>query len=189
MVEVEREAGRQLNRPRSWEEDRRQVQKQCRHQNWFCTGGHHVPIFFPQTPEIERAKRMRAKEEENNQGKKILLFILNYQKDEIKMLLFQYCSPDHVYFLVLPQQSSLLGLYGPVLLHLLGNSGKYSPSCHTNTENQRFQQSPQGATRSTTSCGPPTPGQQSTVAGQNVFPARGIRGRLQEAGGHLQHLL
>ena len=34
-----------------------------------------------------------------------------------------------MYFLALPQQSSLLGLYGPVLLHLLGNTGKYSPSC------------------------------------------------------------
>ena len=47
-----------------------------------------------------------------------------------------------MYFLVLPQQSSLLGLYGPVLLHLLGNTGKYSPSCYTNTENQLFQYCP-----------------------------------------------
>ena len=44
-----------------------------------------------------------------------------------------------MYFLVLPQQSSLLGLYGSILLHLLGNTGKYSPSCKTNTENQIFQ--------------------------------------------------
>ena len=39
-----------------------------------------------------------------------------------------YCSLDHVYFLALPQQSSLLGLYGPILLHLLGNTGKYTPA-------------------------------------------------------------
>ena len=52
------------------------------------------------------------------------------------------CSPDHVYFLVLPQQSSLLGQYRPVLLHLLANTGKYSPSCQTNTENQLFQYCP-----------------------------------------------
>ena len=31
-----------------------------------------------------------------------------------------------MYFLVLPQQSTLLGLYRPVLLCLLGNTGKYS---------------------------------------------------------------
>ena len=50
------------------------------------------------------------------------------KKDNIEILLFQYCSLDHVYFLVLPQQSSLLGLYGPVVLHLLGNKGKYTPA-------------------------------------------------------------
>ena len=33
-------------------------------------------------------------------------------------------------------------LYGPVLLHQLGNTGKYSPSCQTNTENQFFQYCP-----------------------------------------------
>ena len=33
----------------------------------------------------------------------------------------------------------LMGLYGPVSLHILGNRGKYSPSCQTNTENQLFQ--------------------------------------------------
>ena len=52
------------------------------------------------------------------------------------------CSPDHVHFLVLPQQSSLLGIYRPVLFHLLGNTGKYSPSCQTNIENQLFQYCP-----------------------------------------------
>ena len=49
-----------------------------------------------------------------------------------------------MYYLVLPQQSSLLGLYGPVLLHLLSNTGKYSPSCQTNTVNQLFQYCPTG---------------------------------------------
>ena len=44
-----------------------------------------------------------------------------------------------MYFLVLQEESSLLGLYGPVLRHLLGNTGKYSPSCQTNMENQLFQ--------------------------------------------------
>ena len=50
------------------------------------------------------------------------------KKDNIEILLFQYYSFDHVYFLVLPQQSSLLGLYGPVLLHLLGDTGKCTPA-------------------------------------------------------------
>ena len=64
------------------------------------------------------------------------------KKENIEIKLFQYCSPKHVYFLVLPQQSSLLGLYGPVLHHLLGNMGKYSPSCQTNAENQLIQYCP-----------------------------------------------
>ena len=32
-------------------------------------------------------------------------------------------------------RSCLLGLYGPILLHLLGTTGKYSASCQNNTEN------------------------------------------------------
>ena len=40
-----------------------------------------------------------------------------------------------MYFLVLPRQSFLLGLYVPVTLCLQGNSGKYSPSWQGNTEN------------------------------------------------------
>ena len=60
------------------------------------------------------------------------------KKDNIEINPFKYCSPNHVFFLVLPQQSSLLGLYGPELLHLLGLTGKYSPSCETNTENKLF---------------------------------------------------
>ena len=44
-----------------------------------------------------------------------------------------------MYFLVLLQQSYLLGLYGPVLLCLLSNTLKYSPSCKGNTENNFFQ--------------------------------------------------
>ena len=43
-----------------------------------------------------------------------------------RIYLFQYCSPDHAYFIVLPQQSSLVCLYGSKLLHLLGNMGKYT---------------------------------------------------------------
>ena len=62
--------------------------------------------------------------------------------DDIKKKLFQYCSSGHVYFLVLPQQSSLLGLQGPVLPHLLGTTGKCSPSCQINTRNQLFQYCP-----------------------------------------------
>ena len=50
------------------------------------------------------------------------------KKDNIEILLFYYCSYDHVYFLVLPQQSSLLDIYGPVLLHVLGNTEKYTPA-------------------------------------------------------------
>ena len=76
MVEVEKEGGRPINRPRSWEEDRRQVQKESRQLNWFRAGGHHVPVFVPHTPGSELARRMRAKEEENNQGRKVRFLIV-----------------------------------------------------------------------------------------------------------------
>ena len=78
MVKVEEEGGRPVNRPRSWEEDRCQVQvqKHSRQQNWFRAGGRHVPVFVPHTPGSELAKRMRAKEEENNQGRKTSFLIV-----------------------------------------------------------------------------------------------------------------
>ena len=44
-----------------------------------------------------------------------------------------------MYFVVLPQQSYVLGIYRPILLHLLGNTRRYSPSCQTNMENYLFQ--------------------------------------------------
>ena len=75
MVEVEKAGGRPINRPRDWEEDQRQTSKQTNKQNWYRKGGHHVPIFVPHTPGGELASRMRRKEEENNQGRKIRYLI------------------------------------------------------------------------------------------------------------------
>ena len=89
MVQVERQGGRPVNRPRSWEEDRRQVQKESRKQNWFRAGGHHVPVFVPHTPGSELAKRMRAKEEENNQGRKIRFLIVELGGTKIHNLLWK----------------------------------------------------------------------------------------------------
>jgi hypothetical protein len=69
MVKVEEEGGRPVNRPRSWQKDRRQRDNHHKGQNWYRSGGHHVPLFVPHTPGSELARRMRAKEEENNQGR------------------------------------------------------------------------------------------------------------------------
>ena len=87
MVEVEREGGRPIDRPRSWEEDQRQVQKQSRQQNWFPSGGHNFPVFVTHTPGSELAKRMRATEEENNQGRKIRFLIVEQGGTKIHNLL------------------------------------------------------------------------------------------------------
>ena len=38
---------------------------------WFKKGGFDLPLFVPHTPRGELAKRMRKKEGENNQGRKI----------------------------------------------------------------------------------------------------------------------
>ena len=88
MVEVEKEGGRPINRPRSWEEDRRQVQKESRWLNWFRAGGHYVPVFVPHTPGSELARRMRAKEEENNQGRKVRFLIVEQGGTKIHNLLW-----------------------------------------------------------------------------------------------------
>ena len=52
-----------------------------------------------------------------------------------------YCSPDHVYFLVLPQERSLLT--GSIPTRIASSTRqygkKYSPFYKTNTENQLFQ--------------------------------------------------
>ena len=88
MVKVEREGGRLVNRPRSWEEDSRQARKASQQQNWFRSGGHHVPVFVPHTPGSELAKRMRAKENENNQGRKTRFLIVELGGKKIHNLLW-----------------------------------------------------------------------------------------------------
>ena len=75
MTKVEEEGGRPVNRPRTWEPDLRQKQKHLKGRNWFRNGGHHVPLFVPHTAGSQLANMVRAKEEENNQGRKIRFLI------------------------------------------------------------------------------------------------------------------
>ena len=70
MRRLELEGGRPVNRPRSWEEDKRQSKKELEKKNWFRKGGYHVPLFVPHTPGGELVKRMKLKESQNNQGRK-----------------------------------------------------------------------------------------------------------------------
>ena len=76
MLEVATNGGRPLNRARSWKEDIRQKKKELQRKNWYRKGGYDVPLFVPHTPRGELAKRMRAKEMENNQGRKIRFKII-----------------------------------------------------------------------------------------------------------------
>ena len=71
MLEATTNGGRPINRARSWNEDIRQKKKELQSKNWYRQGGYDVPLFVPHTPRGELAKRMRAKEVENNQGRKI----------------------------------------------------------------------------------------------------------------------
>ena len=71
MKQVEESGGRPINTPRSWEEDLRQKKKHIQRKGWFRKGGFDVPLFVPHTPRGELAKKMRAKEAENNQGRQI----------------------------------------------------------------------------------------------------------------------
>jgi hypothetical protein len=71
MLAVAAEGGRPINSPRTWEEDQRQKNKYFKKKRWFKRGGYDVPLFVPYTPRGELAKRMREKEAQNNQGKRI----------------------------------------------------------------------------------------------------------------------
>ena len=71
MLEIEKSGGRPVNRPRSWEEDKRQSKKELEKSNWFRKGGFHVPLFVPHTPRGELVKRMKIREAQNNQGRRI----------------------------------------------------------------------------------------------------------------------
>ena len=76
MVEVAGSGGRPINRPKTWEEDKRQKKKDHQKTNWYKSGGYDVPLFVPHTPRGELAQQMRAKEAENNQGRKIRFKII-----------------------------------------------------------------------------------------------------------------
>ena len=76
MMEASKNGGRPVNRARTWEQDRRQKKKELQKNNWYRQGGYDVPLFVPHTPGGELAKRMRAKEGENNQGRTIRFKII-----------------------------------------------------------------------------------------------------------------
>ena len=71
MLAEEENGGRPINRPKSWEEDKRQKKKELQKRNWFRKGDFDVPLFVPHTPRGVLAKAMRAKEAQNNQGRRI----------------------------------------------------------------------------------------------------------------------
>ena len=71
MVEEERRGGRPVNMARSYDEDRRQRNKEMQKYTWYRKGGYDVPFFVPHTPGGELARRMRPKEAENNQGRSV----------------------------------------------------------------------------------------------------------------------
>ena len=71
MLAVANEGGRPINSPRTWDEDQRQKKKYFQKKRWFRKGGFDVPLFVPHTPRGELARRMRMKEAQNNQGRRI----------------------------------------------------------------------------------------------------------------------
>ena len=71
MLQREANEGVPINKPRAYEEDQRQRKKFFQKKCWFKKGGYDVPLFVPHTPGGELAKRMRMKEAQNNQGRRI----------------------------------------------------------------------------------------------------------------------
>ena len=73
MTRIQREAneGVPINKPRAYKEDQRQRKKGFQKKCWFKKGGYDVPLFVPHSPGGELAKRMRMKEAQNNQYRRI----------------------------------------------------------------------------------------------------------------------
>ena len=69
--DIEKSGGRPVKRPRTWEQDRSQRKKELEKCNWFRKGGYQIPLFAPHTPGGELVKRMKKKEAENNQGRRV----------------------------------------------------------------------------------------------------------------------
>ena len=76
MLKVEKSGGCPVDRPRTWEEDKRQARKDLEKYNWFRKGNFNVPLFVPHTPGGELVKRMKKKEAENNQGRRVRFKII-----------------------------------------------------------------------------------------------------------------
>ena len=76
MIEASKNGGQPINWARTWEQDTRQKKKELQGRNWYRQGGYDVPLFVPHTPGGELAIRMRAKEQENNQGRTIRFKII-----------------------------------------------------------------------------------------------------------------
>ena len=70
MLQREANEGIPINKPRAYEEDKKQRKKCFQKKRWFKKGGYDVPLFVPHTPGGELAKRMRMKEAQNNQGRR-----------------------------------------------------------------------------------------------------------------------
>ena len=53
------------------DKNRRRKKKELQGKVWFRRGGHDVHVFVPHTPHGELARRIKEKEAQNNQGRKI----------------------------------------------------------------------------------------------------------------------
>ena len=71
MLQREANEGVPINKPRAYKEDQRQRKKGFQKKCWFKKGGYDVPLFVPHSPGGELAKRMRMKEAQNNQYRRI----------------------------------------------------------------------------------------------------------------------
>ena len=63
MVDVEKNGGRLVNRPRSMEQVERKKEKTRKKTTWYKKGNNETVLFVPCTPGGTLAKRMRAVEE------------------------------------------------------------------------------------------------------------------------------
>ena len=67
MRQVAESGGRPINRKSSWEKQSRKKAKVAKSINWHKSGGYDVPIFVPNTPNSELARRIQEVEKSNPQ--------------------------------------------------------------------------------------------------------------------------
>ena len=87
MVDTEKAGGRPLNRERTWNQTERKKAKTMKKLTWHKTGGYHVPLFIPFTPNGELKEHLQEVEKKSAAGRDLRFKFIERGGISIKNLL------------------------------------------------------------------------------------------------------